>query len=354
VIFVVVATIVNLAIVGIASYGAIEYSESQAFCGQSCHTVMQPEFIAHQNGPHGRVHCVACHVGPGPQALIQAKLNGSRQLFLVAGGSYRRPIPAPVETMPPVAGTCQQCHSPDRFIGDVVKVVSERADDEANTETKTTLRLHVGGPTAGTGTGAGIHWHTNPANAIEYVALDHKREQIAYVRRTAPDGTVHEYYADGVTPESLDGKERRRMDCLDCHNRPAHTFSISPEREVDGAVRAGLISATIPFIRRDAIRALKAAYPSREEAGPAIERSIRKGVPASADVDQAMLQQAIATTQAIYARSVFPAMNITWGSYANHNGHTTSNGCFRCHDEQHKTRQGRALGQDCELCHAIE
>jgi hypothetical protein len=47
-------------------------------------------------------------------------------------------------------------------------------------------------------------------------------------------------------------------------------------------------------------------------------------------------------------------MNIGWGTYANQNGHTTSNGCFRCHDESHKTRDGLAIRQDCQLCHVIE
>src|SRR5215203_1672407 len=65
VLFVTVATIVNVAIISLASYGAVEYSESQSFCGEACHTVMQPEFVAHQNGPHAKVHCVTCHVGPG-------------------------------------------------------------------------------------------------------------------------------------------------------------------------------------------------------------------------------------------------------------------------------------------------
>jgi hypothetical protein len=107
------------------------------------------------------------------------------------------------------------------------------------------------------------------------------------------------------------------MDCLDCHNRPAHAFSASAEREVDGAIVAGLISAKLPFIRREAVRALKATYSSRDAAPGDIERSIRAGVPASGSSDDtAALQQAIAATQAIYTRSVFPAMNITWGSYA--------------------------------------
>jgi hypothetical protein len=44
-------------------------------------------------------------------------------------------------------------------------------------------------------------------------------------------------------------------------------------------------------------------------------------------------------------------MNVTWGTYPNHIGHTESNGCFRCHDDEHKTRDGRTISQECTLCH---
>jgi hypothetical protein len=46
-------------------------------------------------------------------------------------------------------------------------------------------------------------------------------------------------------------------------------------------------------------------------------------------------------------------MRITWGSYPSHLGHTSSTGCFRCHDEQHKTADGRTISQDCTMCHAV-
>jgi nitrate/TMAO reductase-like tetraheme cytochrome c subunit len=355
-VFLAAATVVNLVILSLASYGAVEYSESQSFCGQVCHTVMEPEFVAHQNGPHAKVHCVTCHVGPGARGMIHAKVNGIRQVYLVATGGYRQPIPTPVEDLPSTAHTCQQCHWPDRHIGDVVKVIAEHADDEANTPTTTTVKLHVGGATGGTGYGTGIHWHTNPANAIEYVAGDEKLEQIPYVRQTAPDGTVHEYFAEGADPAALAAKPRHRMECIDCHSRPAHSFGETPERAVDAAIANGQIDRSIPFVRREAVRALTATYPAREAAPAEIDKSIRAALQtsSSAGVDQAAVGRAISATQAIYNRNIFPTMKVTWGSYPNQVGHTTANGCFRCHDDQHKTRDGRAIRQDCELCHTIE
>jgi hypothetical protein len=112
VLFVSVATIVNLAIVSMASYGAVEYTASQQFCGQVCHAVMEPEFVAHQNGPHGRVPCVACHVGPGAGGFLTAKLNGTRQLALAVSGTHSRPIPTPVTNLPDVSTTCERCTGP--------------------------------------------------------------------------------------------------------------------------------------------------------------------------------------------------------------------------------------------------
>jgi hypothetical protein len=349
------ATLVNVGLVSTASYGAVRFLESQTFCGQTCHHVMGPEFAAHQPGPHGHVHCVSCHVGPGARGFVAAKLNGTRQLALTITGHYRSPIPTPFESMPDVRNSCEQCHQPERFIGDVIKVFYEYADDAANTATKTTVQLHVGGPVTGTGFGTGIHWHMNRANVIEYIATDEKREQIPYVRVATPDGRVREFFAEGVTPDTLVGKERRRMGCLDCHNRPAHRFGATPERAVDAAIGEGLISTKIPFIRREAIRALRADYATQDEGVVQIDRTIRDAINAQEPhaFEEADLRQAIAVTQALYRRAVFPSMKIGWGTYIYQLGHTTSNGCFRCHDEAHKTRDGVAIRQDCEQCHVI-
>lgn len=348
-------TLVNVAILSMASYGVVEFSESQEFCGQTCHTVMEPEFVAHQNGPHARVRCVACHVGPGPGGFVAAKLNGTRQLWLALTGAHSRPVPTPLTRMPDVRTTCEQCHSPDRFVGDKVKVFHEHADDAANTRTTTTVRLHVGGAMGGTGSGAGIHWHMNRANDIEYVALDDKRERIPYVRVVTPDGAVREYFGPGVTAADVAREPRRRMDCLDCHNRPAHRFGASPERAVDAALGDGRISVTLPFVRREVVRALAVPYASHDQALPSIDRGIRAAMRSEpGPVDDAALRRAIGVAQAIYRTNVFPSMKIGWGTYPTQLGHMTSTGCFRCHDEEHKTPDGVAIRQECDLCHTIE
>ena len=57
--------------------------------------------------------------------------------------------------------------------------------------------------------------------------------------------------------------------------------------------------------------------------------------------------------QQIYERNVFPAMKVKWGTYPDNIGHVFFNGCFRCHDDNHKSADGSVIKQDCETCHAI-
>ena len=47
-------------------------------------------------------------------------------------------------------------------------------------------------------------------------------------------------------------------------------------------------------------------------------------------------------------------MHVRFGTYANNIGHIDSPGCFRGHDDNHTSRDGKKIGQDCDTCHAIE
>jgi hypothetical protein len=348
-----VLTIVNLVLLSMASYGAVHYMETPAFCGQVCHTTMEPQFVAHQNGPHSRVACVACHVGSGVGALVESKIAGTRQLWQVVARTVPKPIPSPVRSMRPARDTCEHCHWPEKFHGDKVRVIREYANDEKNTETATTLSLHVGGGSAALGVGTGIHWHMNLDNEIEYIATDAKRDTIPYVRLRASNGSIREFVVDGTTPEQLAKGERRRMDCLDCHGRPAHTMAAAPARAVDDAIAQGRIPRELPFVRREAVAVVSVEYPSRDAALQAIAAKLRGHYRAKGAIDPRQVDRAIAGTQDVWARHVFPAMKVTWGTYRNHLGHIDSPGCFRCHDDNHKAKDGTVIRQDCELCHGI-
>ncbi|HZP49007.1 MAG TPA: NapC/NirT family cytochrome c [Vicinamibacterales bacterium] len=355
---VLVLTLANVVIVSLAAYRGIEYMDSVQFCGQVCHTVMQPEFTAYQDGAHSRVTCVQCHIGSGASWFAKSKVSGTRQILAVTFHTYSTPIPSPVENLRPARDTCEQCHWPEKFHGDKIRRVYEYGDDEKNTESVTTLQVHVGGGSERLGIAQGIHWHMNVANEVEYIATDDKRQVIPWVRVKDRFGNVREYTADGVKPEDLKKGERRRMDCMDCHNRPAHPMDATPERAINTRIANGEIPKELPFVRREAVKALKATYPTRDAAEQAIARALRDfyrtQYPDSYMTKRQDVEKAVQATTAVYRRNVFPEMNVQFGTYPNNIGHMDFPGCFRCHDDSHKTKDGKKITQECDTCHAIQ
>jgi hypothetical protein len=351
-------TLANIVIVSLAAYRGIEYMDSVAFCGQVCHSVMKPEFTAYQDGPHSRVTCVQCHIGSGASWFAKSKISGTRQVLAVTFHTYSRPIPSPVQNLRPARDTCEQCHWPEKFHGDKIVRVFEYGEDEKNTESITTLQVHVGGGSERLGIAQGIHWHMNVANEVEYIATDDKRQVIPWVRVKDRFGNVREYTAEGAKPEDLAKGERRRMDCMDCHNRPSHPMAATPERAVNQRMARGDIPKTLPFVRRETVKALKASYPSQERAEEGISRSLRDFYRSQFPTDFMSRRQEVekAANAAIdvYRRNVFPEMNVAFGTYANNIGHMDFPGCFRCHDDNHKSKDGKSIGQDCETCHKVE
>ncbi len=342
-----VLTLVNVVIVSMAAYGGVHYMESSEFCGQVCHTTMEPEFVARQVWPHAKVECVGCHVGPGVGSFVESKLTGTRQLYHVMTDQVPQPVPTPVRSLGDTRSTCEQCHWRGAFEGEVRRLIREYANDETNSETLTTLRL-----TVGTATGRGIHRHLGLD--IEYVTADEKRETIPYVRVREEGGVAREFVAEGATKEQIASGVRRRMDCTDCHNRPAHTFSYTPERAVDTAIAQGRISRALPFVRREMVAAVTGDYRDRGTALEAIAKRLNEFYAAQDGADARSVERAVRATQDVWTRNVFPAMNVKWGTYPNHKGHVDTPGCFRCHDDGHKATDGKVISQDCELCHTIE
>jgi hypothetical protein len=353
-----VLTIVNVLIITLAAFQGVHYMDSVQFCGQVCHEVMQPEFASYQAGPHARVGCVQCHIGPGAPWFVRSKLSGARQLYAVAFNTHSRPIPSPVTNLRPARDTCEQCHWPEKFHGDKIRAFREYGNDAANTESLTAMRIHVGGGSESIGRVNGIHWHTSRSTRIEYIATDEKRQVISWVRLTQPDGSVKEWVADGASAAALGKGERRVMDCVDCHNRPSHTFASSAERAVDEALARGVIDRSLPFVRRESVRVLKGSYPSQDAAFAGIRREVQAFYgSAEANLPAAKrpaVERAIEILQALYGRNVFPSMKVSWGTYANNIGHMDFPGCFRCHDDAHKAKDGSTITQDCELCHRQE
>jgi len=344
----------NIVILLVAGYGGLHAMESPTFCGQVCHTPMEPQFAAWRSGPHARVACVDCHIGQGSGAFIHAKLNGLGQLAEVITNSYPRPIPPGAE-MPPgaQAQTCGRCHQPGRPVGDRIKVIREYADDEANAETTTTLQMHMGGggPRA-LDSRPTIHWHADPAIRIEYVATDGERQTIPYVKVTDAEGHVKEYIAPDTSDQVIRAGSPRTMDCMDCHNTIGHPIAPTPERAVDQALAAAPLGRALPFARRESVRLVSGPYTSQEAADRAIEDGLRNFYQSrGGSTDPKALAATVAAAQAAYHRNVFPTMKVTFGSYPDNKGHVTSNGCFRCHDDSHKAKDGTAISGDCDFCH---
>ena len=358
VMFVAVTTFLNLVISSQAAYSAVNFMDSNAFCGRTCHTVMQPEFISHENSAHARVDCAACHIGSGASWFVRSKLAGSAQLFNVTFHTYPTPIPTPVDSLRPARETCEQCHWPQRFAGDQPVAHVNFAEDEQNSSTTTVLFMKVGGH-AWNGT-TGIHGaHLDDKTTIEYVSTDAKRQEIPQVIYKDASGKTTIYNASGanVSADAMAKGQRRTMDCMDCHNRPTHVFKM-PGRALDEAMTSGNISPSLPFIKKQGLEALTQNYPDRATAARKISDTLgafyRDKYPQVYAQNKKDIDSAIAAVQAIYARNVFPDMKITWGTYLNNLGHTDSTGCFRCHDGNHTSASGKTIPNDCDTCHELK
>jgi hypothetical protein len=354
--WVALATGINLLIVGTASYRGVEYLDSTNFCGTTCH-VMNPENTAYHISPHANVACVECHIGPGLPWFVRAKVSGLRQVVMVTFHTYPRPIPSPVKDLRPASQTCEQCHWPQRFVGDKLLVRTSYTDDEKNTPQTDVVMLKVGGSNWQGSTGIHGH-HLADAVRIRYISTDPQRQTIAAVYSTDDKGKTTEFISSDAKPtqKQLDQGEHRVMDCLDCHNRPAHTSEM-PEGAVDKQMSLGRISADLPYIKKKAVEVLKVNYTTRDIAQQSITGEINKFYQTNYreiyQTRRTVVEQSGQEVANIYLRNIFPDMRVTWGTHPNNLGHNDSLGCFRCHDGSHTSADGQTITNDCSACHQI-
>jgi nitrate/TMAO reductase-like tetraheme cytochrome c subunit len=343
----------------VGSYKAYEFTDSVEFCGQLCHSVMSPELTAYKASPHARVACVECHVGSGAGWYVKSKLSGIRQVYYTAMGTYPRPIPTPVHNLRPAADTCEQCHWPKKFWGAQLKAFSHFGTDEQNTPRVMRFLIKTGGgdPSLGQGAG-GIHWHMNIANKMTYFATDEQRQVIPWVRMEDSKGNITDFVAKDSPPtqEQIDQASKRRMDCIDCHNRPTHIYT-PPDVSVDRSMVAGSIDPSLPFIKAQGVEVLTADYKTQDEATKAIGEKIPKFYAdrysqlASSKAES--VKNAVVELQRIYNTTFFPAMKVNWKTHPNNIGHMYYPGCFRCHDGNHVSKDGKVITKDCNSCHTL-
>jgi nitrate/TMAO reductase-like tetraheme cytochrome c subunit len=340
------------------SYRAYEYTESVEFCGKACHSVMKPEFVAFHATSHARIRCVDCHVGHGAESYARSKLSGARQLVALVAGTYSRPIETPVHNMRPANETCEQCHWPSKFYGAQLKTFDHYAYDEQNSLRQTQMLINVGGGDLSSGPVAGIHWHMNLANEITFIAADQQRQVIPWIRVKDRNGNVTEYFdrSRPLSAEQIATGEKRRMDCIDCHNRPAHAY-LSPDVAVDQSFAAGRLDPSLPYLKRQTVEALNKTYATEAEAvkgiGDSLDGFYRTNYSALHAQKADAVKSAISETQRIFKTYFFPEMKTSWATHPNNIGHLYSSGCFRCHDGEHVSSTGKVIRNDCNICHTV-
>ena len=340
------------------SYRAYEYTESVEFCGQACHTVMKPEAVAFAATSHARIRCVDCHVGHGAESYARSKLSGARQLVALVAGNYSKPIETPVHNMRPANETCEQCHWPAKFHGAQLKTFNHYAHDEQNSLRQTRMLINVGGGEPSSGPVAGIHWHMSLANEVTFIAADKQRQVIPWIRVKDRNGNVTEYHDRGrpLSAEQIATAEKRRMDCIDCHNRPAHIY-LAPDTAVNQSFSAGRLDPSLPYLKRQTVEALNKPYATEDDAVKTIAESLdgfyRTNYGALYAEKPDAIKAAIGETQRIFKTYFFPEMKTNWATHPNNIGHLYSSGCFRCHDGEHVSNTGKVIRNDCNICHTV-
>lgn len=346
-----VATAVNLTIGSQVTYRAVQHMETPQFCG-SCH-VMTPEATTHADSPHSQVTCAECHVGDGASGWVASKINGSRQFFENLTDSFHRPIPSALATdrLVPAKQTCEECHWRDKPGDVIVRVIDSFAEDEANSLSQTVLTMHVGGRVLG-----GIHGrHLDPNREIRFASTDPARQDVVWIEsKDLTTGATKTWTKGEVKPEQLAGLRTITMQCVDCHNRPAHRLEL-PGRALDAAFASGKLPTSLPFLKKFGLEVLRGEYASHADAAARIPQALaeryakEKPDVATARGDDIAAAGRVMTD--LHNRNVYPDLKVTWGTYPDNIGHTDFPGCFRCHGGDHKTSDEKVLTNNCFVCH---
>lgn len=347
-----VVLILILLLVGVSA--GWETTNTTSFCGLTCHT-MPPQHTTHSISAHSRVTCEECHLGRAPLIVqIPRKIKYSWQTGTsLVFNTYVYPIRA--KDMRPAIEACETCHYPQTFTGDKMLQINKYASDLENTETTVNLLLKTGGGSKREGLGNGIHWHIE--NPVYFAATDAERQSIPYIRVTLADGSIKEYVdvQSGFKVESVKSADLIQMDCNTCHNRTAHLI-LPPATAMDQLLSRGLISTSIPEIKKKGEEILGKAYATDEEAHAAIldlKSFYKTTYPEFFQKNEERISNAIKALLDSYKVSAFTDQKMFWDTHPNNIGHDNSPGCFRCHDGKHLTTDGEAIRLECNLCHSI-
>ncbi len=353
---VVIGGLILFPVVGLSSYHGYHYTDSADFCSKACHAAMHPQATTYEHSAHARVSCAECHIGSGASWFVKSKLSGTRQVLAMWQDSFPRPIPSAITDLRPARDTCEECHWPKKFFGAQLREIVRFASDERNTRRDIDMLVKTGGGDETTGRATGIHRHMALEGTVEYIPTDDKLQDIPWVSMTDPAGNKLIYRSDGRPSSDPEPEgQKRELDCMDCHNRPAHKFR-SPQDAVDIYLAIGRkMDPRLPFIKREAVAALAQPYPDkktgREQIGFLLTRFYQENYGDQWETLKPMIHQAIDAVREIYDMNFFPSMNVDWRSYPDNIGHLVSPGCFRCHEGTHVNQHGEKLSHECNICH---
>ena len=351
----VVVAVVALALLGAGGILAWEYSNSDEFCANACHSVHPEETVAHKASFHAEVHCVECHIGRiSTLHAIALKPEHVKELWGVIFG-YERPLVS--TTLRPARQNCEGCHNPSVVHHDTIVVRKHYDSDPKSSETTTRLVLHTGSGTIRQREAKGIHWHI--ANDVSFIATDPQRREIPWVQVKRPDGKVVTYIdpTEKAPAGGFKAQDARRIECFDCHNSVGHPFP-NPADKVDDAIATDRIDRSLPSTRK---RAGELVNAGENISGPDDERAktFDKMIADSAAKAAVKPEQKDAeakfdrTMKDILLTSTFEAKGVTWKSFPHHTGHKDFPGCFRCHDGKHFDEQNNVIRLQCTLCHDL-
>lgn len=342
----------------VGSYQTYTYTSSNEFCGVLCHSVMEPQFEAYPHSAHAKLSCVDCHVGTGAKGAFKAKWHGLYKVYSLAFDKFPQPLKADPHYLPPVEESCLKCHENDESLSDIAKTFHHYLSDKENTPFSVALRLKLGPDETAAAKTRGIHWHARSDTQIDFKTAAANPDVVAWIQVTHPDGQTTEYHyspKEDALPEDIPDLSQlspaQRMDCLDCHSRPAHDFA-KPNDLAEKAMRAGHLDLTLPEIKYAVAVAMSAEAADQDEGLAAIAESLQKSLRRA---DPSQTASAIQTVQALYKGSIFPQMKADWRSFPNHIGHKDTLGCFRCHSDQHATFDGSKTlsASNCNTCHDV-
>ncbi len=353
-------TLVFILFTIVGSYKGFHYTESVEFCGNLCHKVMEPEYVAYQHSPHAKVKCAECHVGEGADFYVKSKMSGMRQVYKYIRGTWPTPIKTPIENLRPARETCEKCHWPEKFYTNKIRNEKYFLADSGNTEWTIVMKMRIGSDHSALGNTEGIHWHINPDVEMTY-SSDAKRQYIPWVKYTnKKTGKTLEFIDTDASrlpkKDSINKMEKRPFDCMDCHNRPSHEYR-SPSYFVNHLFAGKKIPNTLPWLKKASMDALKNIYSTKDSAWMKINQIIfgfyKENHPEILAKSEKDIKNAIPFIQEAFSQNTFPEMKVRYSAYPRNIGHLESNGCFRCHDDKHATKDGKVISKNCNVCHTI-